>query len=319
MNTYRVRLKPKTGSLVSALPGSGTMFGAICWAVRDLYGVEELEEMLDNFLAHDCRFAVSSVFPYGLLPMPKGIVQEQTNRIFPQLIASVGKDDTDEFIRRKKKLVKIKYINEDLWNEIKSDTARMNEFIFKYISGQYEEYGEPFVEETFIRNAINRLSNTTTKGESSVFYSKVYSIKEVAEFHCFIKTSNINWFEPVWKYLSECGIGSNKSVGMNLFELTCEGKVKVDLMKKNLLVSKYIPNPDEVDFNESYYEIQSAIEKFESCREFFHTSPNKAKINYIAEGSVISLKTDRELYGSVPVVREISSRKIRSNGLALFI
>ena len=171
------------------------------------------------------------------------------------------------------------------------------------INGQ--EYGEPFVEETFIRNAINRLSNTTTKGESSVFYSKVYSFKEDAEFHCFIKTSNINWFEPVWKYLSECGIGSNKSVGMNLFELTCEGKVKVDLMKKNLLVSKYIPNPDEVDFNESYYEIQSAIEKFESCREFFHTSPNKAKINYIAEGSVISLKTDRELYGSVPVVRRL--------------
>ena len=90
-------------------------------------------------------------------------------------------------------------------------------------------------------------------------------------------------------------------------------------MKRTCLFPSIYRNPYEVDFNESYYEIQSAIEKFESCREFFHTSPNKAKINYIAEGSVISLKTDRELYGSVPVVREISGRKIRSNGLALFI
>ena len=44
---------------------------------------------------------------------------------------------------------------------------RMNEL---YISGQYEEYGEPLFEETFIRNAINRLSNTTTK-EKAVFFT----------------------------------------------------------------------------------------------------------------------------------------------------
>lgn len=67
MPTYAVYLKPKT-SFVSPI-GSDTLFGALCWAVRALSGVGELEELLKRFTTATAAdtpppFAVSSTFPF---------------------------------------------------------------------------------------------------------------------------------------------------------------------------------------------------------------------------------------------------------------
>jgi CRISPR-associated protein Csm4 len=67
MPTYAVYLKPKS-SFVRSI-GSDTLFGALCWALRALNGVDELGEMLKRFktaTASEAKppFAISSAFPF---------------------------------------------------------------------------------------------------------------------------------------------------------------------------------------------------------------------------------------------------------------
>ena len=61
MKTYAVRLSPI--SSFQAFPASDTLFGAICWGIKRLYGDEKLLEMLKDFNSGNPRFVLSSAFP----------------------------------------------------------------------------------------------------------------------------------------------------------------------------------------------------------------------------------------------------------------
>jgi len=81
MKNYAVYLRPK-GSFVSPIH-SNTLFGAVCWAIRVIYGTISLEEMLATFNERP-KFVLSSAFPF----LRHG---DQLVRFFPKPQLSVPK------------------------------------------------------------------------------------------------------------------------------------------------------------------------------------------------------------------------------------
>lgn len=69
MQWRRFYIRPLTafGSLIRG----DTLFGQLCWAVRDRFGVARLETLLDEYLSGRPFLVVSDGFPAGQLPRPK--------------------------------------------------------------------------------------------------------------------------------------------------------------------------------------------------------------------------------------------------------
>jgi CRISPR-associated protein Csm4 len=68
MRTYRLKLK-LAGSWCTPWHAD-TLFAALCWQVRSLYGESELRRMLRQFCTGDPPFVLSDAFPDGWLPCP---------------------------------------------------------------------------------------------------------------------------------------------------------------------------------------------------------------------------------------------------------
>ncbi|MGD0959523.1 MAG: CRISPR-associated protein Csm7 [Methylomonas sp.] len=69
MQSYCVTLAPLS-AFATPLKGD-TLFGQLCWAVRNRFGENRLMQLLDGYTAHSPYAVVSDAFPEGYLPLPK--------------------------------------------------------------------------------------------------------------------------------------------------------------------------------------------------------------------------------------------------------
>jgi len=327
MNVYKVNLTPY-GSMTS-IPDSQTLFGSICWAIRDLYGEEELEELLDNFERNENRFVVSSAFMDGLFKAP--IIIWATLEELLEIGRRVGVQGS-ALSKRSKELKKIEYFTERIFKEYldgKLDRLKVAESIIKekgpyaykngilhYSDENVEKYS--IREENSRRNMINRRSSTTDEGEL-YYYSRIF-MPEGSKIYFLVKTGNIEYLKPIFKIMSDMGIGGDKSVGANNFRIEFVGEFNYEKsIKENVLLSKYIPKYEEVDWDKSLFNIHAGAYRVESRGEFFGKDVFKDEIIYISEGSTIILKENKDIYGRMPVIKEIGDKKIRNNGLGFFL
>jgi CRISPR-associated protein Csm4 len=68
MRSYRARITPL--SAFGTKPMGDTLFGHLCWAVRNRYGESRLAELLDGYTQRRPFAVVSDAFPAGHLPRP---------------------------------------------------------------------------------------------------------------------------------------------------------------------------------------------------------------------------------------------------------
>lgn len=105
-------LKPKS-NFVDDLPHSDTLFGAICWGIKLLYGEDELTKILKDFSNNSPSFLISSTFPYieteakkiHFLPKPDKKPIEKTATSLKE-------------IEKLKKFKKIVFLTSSIFNEI---------------------------------------------------------------------------------------------------------------------------------------------------------------------------------------------------------
>ena len=68
MHSYHITLKPQSAF---ATPMKGdTLFGQLCWAIRNRYGEESLTSLLNGYPQGQPFAVVSDAFPAGYLPLP---------------------------------------------------------------------------------------------------------------------------------------------------------------------------------------------------------------------------------------------------------
>ena len=62
MKVFRVVLKPK--SSLQKIPASDTLFGALCWGIKEIYGEDKLTYLINHFDKDKSGFfIISSVLP----------------------------------------------------------------------------------------------------------------------------------------------------------------------------------------------------------------------------------------------------------------
>lgn len=69
MHTFRATLTLQS-AFATPLKGD-TLFGQLCWAIRNRFGEHRLEQCLDGYTTQQPFAVVSDAFPQGYLPLPK--------------------------------------------------------------------------------------------------------------------------------------------------------------------------------------------------------------------------------------------------------
>lgn len=327
MKIYKINLTPY-GS-ISNFPDSQTIFGGICWAIKDLYGENNLEELLENFQISQNRFVVSSAYIDGTFKAPLEIWSSLDENI------NIGKRlgiDSSKLSRKSKLLKKINFMSEKVFRDYMKGELDRKEVAESLISGKGkyifkegvlyckddEELEYDLYVENGRRNFINRITGTTDEGD--LYYFNRSFLSSDIKLYFLIKTEQIEHFLPIFKFLSDSAIGGNKSIGMNSYKLEFQGEFQYEKnIDESILISKYIPYYDEVVWDKSYFKIGRGNYKIESRFEFTENEAYKDEVGYLIEGSKLIVKEKKDIYGRLPVVKEISGKKIRHNGLGFFL
>jgi len=95
MTSMTVYLLPRSTMRGRRLPRSDTLFGAICWGIRILFGQERLEELLLAFTPKTVPFLLSSMFEYSTIGaqithyFPKPLANPYTPESFAEKTPSI--------------------------------------------------------------------------------------------------------------------------------------------------------------------------------------------------------------------------------------
>jgi CRISPR-associated protein Csm4 len=101
-----VYLKPK--SLFPTNLPSNMIFGAICVAIKEIYGEDGLDQMLDLFDGENNPFVLSSAFPFV-----NG--SDGKHHFFPKLIVEPFKEPITNYGDHAKEFKKVRWIHQDIF------------------------------------------------------------------------------------------------------------------------------------------------------------------------------------------------------------
>ncbi len=342
-----MQLTPFTG--FQSFPASDTLFGAVCWGIKRLYGEEKLLTMLQEFSSNKPAFVLSSAFPllqneqgtsvaFYPKPINAGLSANDIREIAKNAKEKNIKKVMVETITKYKRFKKAEYLSENLFNDAVSGMTEKQLFE-AYISGKIisiksmllrdSEYESIFTKSesrvyksaTVQKNSIDRLTMSTGK-EGQTFYQQEIYTSNIFNLHFWVMTDDIEFLLPVFKYLEDKGIGGNRSTGKGRFKISIAGeKVLPEINKSKSFVSlsRYIPSTDEIEWesNRNFYEVFPYRSKVESDGEFKGEDVWKSKVMYLKEGSCLEVRDKKDFFGRTPVVKEIEGQNIYQNGLAL--
>ncbi len=327
MSLYRVTLTTKHA--FTRLPDSQTLFGAMSWGIIDLYTEDVFLKMMAQFKSKTPPFILSNVYPKGVLPAPQLSFRSELmdlKTIFPYL----------------KKFKKIKYFSEAVMRDYLKHpdfsqqllTDLLNQYIKKQSIQSYyydekkqvvykanETVDVPKIQtEKVLKNSLNRIS-----GETTLYYHYRSFVIPHSQFNFFIETDEIEKLKPVLNYLSDTGIGPDKTIGMNHFEVLSVEQVEPfeNQLSGKFLISKYVPCEEDLEWDKltepSYlYKLESYQRHLETRGQFFHDFKAK-RVTMFAEGSLLPVTSTQAVYGRLVPVQEIASQTIYQNGYGFFI
>lgn len=316
---YAVYLHPL--GPISTWPHSDTIFGAICWAVRALYGTEELERWLEGF-SYEPPFVCSSAFPFlkedggpiHLLPKPLSLVLHEPRSL-------------DE-MEAARELKRVRFISERIFRKVATGDLNTRVLISHLWDGEIVRTGECLIEREFgdrtpfagrivQHTSVDRLELSGARG--LLYYEEQISFSSSSGLYFLIEIGEEFPLKPVLRYLSHTGIGGNRSVGKGHYRMRLTEIEPADLLGgerggKIMLLSRCIPAPGEFHLDEgSAYRIVTQRPKLESKISTAGQPLYKGGIRSLSEGSVLRPAEMKPFYG-----RLVSfDGRIWHNGLAL--
>ena len=210
MQTKIIYLKPRT--TFRTVLRSDTLWGTLCWAIRNIYGETSLLDFITK-----TPFVISSTFPYlengenktRFFPYPK--VYKKPMVIDPEL----------SFTEKLKKAAKRKRQKKaSLW---------LTEVDFqKFIKGEgFEKSADEILPKqqsiVVTRNRIDRLKGGSLKiGETGQLFhiDEIYLEQMNAGLFFLAKGEDLTLLEGALRYLNHIGIGGDRSTGKGHFEIS---------------------------------------------------------------------------------------------------
>lgn len=209
MQTKIIYLKPK--ATFRAELRSDTLWGHICWAIRNIYGEQKLESFIQ-----ETPFIVSSTFPYLE-------VDGKKLEFFPRPTHYETTKPIDQELSFEAKLVEM--------NKQKKAKKTSNWFsktqFEQFINGEEVEQNNqyPPTQKSFsvTRNRIDRMKGGTIKvnGAGQLFHiDEIYFDQETAGLFFLAKGKEFTLLEGALRYLSHIGLGGDRSTGKGNFEIS---------------------------------------------------------------------------------------------------
>ncbi len=270
-------------------PESFTLFGAICWGIRVLYGESELEQMLSEFTKNP-SFIISSP-----LPISKGGI------LFPKPILKGGWKDVAsmEEYKERKNAKKLNYVDEKTLRKVLEGEIRTEKSLWDHVKDEHLNQlqimgvAQPHA-------SINRITWTTEGGQLYNEESTYIGVK----FAVLIKFFDENYEEKVKASLSFTQIGGNKSTGM--------GNCRVEFEKYNGWIDEYIneqrgnfitlsPTLYDSSFllEKSYYEVYPFVSPVDNYYGVISPAIWKRKTLFISKGSLITTESSKPFFGGI--------------------
>jgi CRISPR-associated protein Csm4 len=239
-------------------------------------------------------------------------------------------------ISRYKSFNKPKYISESLFNRLvkgEKITELYRQYLEKKLkiikgiilltSEEFDKIGNESLMETktSARNKIDRLSFSTVPGGELYYEEETYLNPEVFRLYFFLLTEDIDFFIPIFRWLSDTGIGGNRTVGRGHYDIKIESEVKLPDMTNHTLfisLSKYLPADNEIDWQseKNYYKLIPYQPRFDTM--FFKGGEFiKERITYLKEGSILQAKEKKEYYGRLYPSAKFQDKTIYQSGLTI--
>lgn len=325
-------------SMTSLGVHSDTLFGALCWGYRHIYGKESIETLLEKFDSGKPPFILSSGFPWLEY-------RGEKTYFYPKPHIKFEFMDKGYNIKAQAIFNKLKYIPEDLFMALTEGILSTEKIAFRrYSVGKKKEWGFNALDRDYIMgrdavfprevaeglrldgfykraevpgNAINRLTMATD--ENLYFREEVFLREESGIFFLLNASSNVvDGLRASMNYLEDRGIGGEISTGKGQFNVISMKDFKGFERPQDAFVtlSLYCPTSDEISgFNEDNTWYEPVVRKGKIESAFVkRRNPWKDKLLMFSEGSIFPTSEER-YYGHCPIVRE-EPHTIRQYGLA---
>lgn len=300
MNIYKIVFSSQ--SVINDVPNSQTIFGAICNILLQTKGKEEFEEYIHSFDT-EAKLIHSSMFLNHMLPM----IQKNVFSLdyINTLVRSVEPNEKLKMLEKAKTYKRIKYVSENIYrhyfesNHIDELTIdlQMKRDDFVVYNGvlAYKEENLAFDYDSIL---LTRNGFPEKENDKTLFYTNAIYYPKGTEFCVYVKTSeSVDYLRSIFQYIEYFGIGSRRTIGDNSFKFErIEGvKLGSDRLHK-LILSRYIPNENEVVFENSYYQLTSNI--YRASKEYSGGYVD-GKFTHIMEGSYMKVNENKAYYGKV--------------------
>ena len=230
MKLYRFTLPPQS-AMGTPLVGD-TLFGQLCWAVRNRFGEARLTALLEGY-SEQCPFmVVSDAFPQGFLPLPT----------LPSKFWQT-KTETD-----RKSLKKAKWVNiEDAENSaVKFWQECALQANFKFEKESQNQF----------HNTIDRQTNTTGEGQFAPYSTMLTWFGTVQKFDLYIALDEnrftLEELQQVLNDVGSFGFGRDASIGLGKFQ--CTHSQAVNFLQQNANCYLTLANcaPQKLGLNKEY-------------------------------------------------------------------
>ncbi|MFZ2071653.1 MAG: type III-A CRISPR-associated RAMP protein Csm4 [Halobacteriota archaeon] len=302
-----VYLKPK--SLFPTNLPSNTIFGAICIAIKEIYGEDELDRILDLFDDESNPFVLSSAFPFV-----NG--SDGKHHFFPKLIVEPFEEPITNYWDQAKKFKGVRWIHQDIFNDwingklSELDVIKTFDERYKLKSGLLFHKGTDLEYEIIVadvaHNQLNRLSNRS----ENFFYSTGAYFRNVGLFFLieFFNKSYESKVMSALKFIEDRGIGGDISSGQGQFEIDGveDRSITTEPAEADAFttLSLYSPDSEFSSYNKSqiWYELVKIQGRCED-------GAVKKPLFMFKEGSTFPI-LDQKFYGKTEEVRPKPQRAI---------
>ena len=230
MKLYRFTLSPQS-AMGTPLVGD-TLFGQLCWAVRNRFGEARLTALLEGYTEQRPFMVVSDAFPQGFLPLPT----------LPSKFWQT-KTETD-----RKSLKKAQWVNiEDAEN---SAVKFWQECALQANVKFEKESQDQF------HNTIDRQINTTGEGQFAPYSTMLTWFGTVQKFDLYIVLDEnrftLEELQQVLNDVGSFGFGRDASIGLGKFQ--CTHPQAVNFLQQNANCYLTLANcaPQKLGLNKEY-------------------------------------------------------------------
>lgn len=234
MDNYQVTLQPRS-AFGTPLAGD-TLFGQLCWAIRERFGEARLTSLLEGYTEANPFLVVSDAFPAGWVPRPQ----------LPDFLLGIDGDPAQRKTAKKR-----------VWLPVIGAALPLADWLARAAALKTAEHL------VLTQNTINRLTGTTGSGPFAPRQIErlQFCSDGGLQVYCCLDSSRLSSLElaQVFTDVGLSGFGRDASTGLGKFLVSdvVEWQWPATVSRHALTLAPCAPAPQALEASACYYQPQT--------------------------------------------------------------